>query len=333
MTKHAWAIGPHHARKPSSGDSLSISAIRARHRQVRSFCRKHAVRPNLPHVLGCRAPVRQRTSSGRPCTVELRQKAREVCVARWYDPGNGQFLSVDPDLAETDQPYAYASDDPVNESDPSGQTPLNPCNWFGVCHKLHEQVDAIGAVLSGKDVELYEQYSADIHESAAEFGLDPVLLATIIQLEGAGMETWKEAFYLGIGPPAETGFDLVRKDPGIGNTRPSNVQQVYETCFPGTAVPSQAKIRLWLSTSASYGIWAAGGYLALLRYDFSEAGYGYLSDRDDAISYEVGGTSDWPYLTSHNWEGQSATPRGRAYDFVSKIIATPLRRQARKGTV
>jgi hypothetical protein len=40
--------------------------------------------------------------------------------ARWYDPGTGQFLSVDPDLAETDQPYAYASDDPVNNSDPSG---------------------------------------------------------------------------------------------------------------------------------------------------------------------------------------------------------------------
>lgn len=29
-------------------------------------------------------------------------------------------MSVDPDLADTDQPYAYAGDDPVNESDPSG---------------------------------------------------------------------------------------------------------------------------------------------------------------------------------------------------------------------
>jgi len=29
-------------------------------------------------------------------------------------------MSVDPALAETDQPYAYASDDPVNEADPSG---------------------------------------------------------------------------------------------------------------------------------------------------------------------------------------------------------------------
>jgi hypothetical protein len=120
MTKRAWAVGPHHARKPSNGDSSSISAIGLRHRQVRSFCRKHAVRPNLPHVLGCRAPVWQRPSSGRPRTVELRQKARGVCVARWYDPGTGQFTTVDPDLAETDQPYAYAGDDPVDESDPTG---------------------------------------------------------------------------------------------------------------------------------------------------------------------------------------------------------------------
>jgi len=29
-------------------------------------------------------------------------------------------MSVDPDLAETDQPYAYAGDDPVNGADPSG---------------------------------------------------------------------------------------------------------------------------------------------------------------------------------------------------------------------
>ena len=40
--------------------------------------------------------------------------------ARWYDPGTGEFMSVDPDLAVTNQPYAYAGDDPVNEADPSG---------------------------------------------------------------------------------------------------------------------------------------------------------------------------------------------------------------------
>jgi hypothetical protein len=47
--------------------------------------------------------------------------------ARWYDPGTGQFLSVDPDLAETAQPYTYAGDDPVNMRDPSGNLTVGYC--------------------------------------------------------------------------------------------------------------------------------------------------------------------------------------------------------------
>ena len=40
--------------------------------------------------------------------------------ARYYDPTTGQFLSVDPLVAETGQPYSYANDDPINETDPTG---------------------------------------------------------------------------------------------------------------------------------------------------------------------------------------------------------------------
>jgi RHS repeat-associated protein len=40
--------------------------------------------------------------------------------ARWYQAGTGQFTSVDPAFDLTDQGYAYANGDPVNESDPSG---------------------------------------------------------------------------------------------------------------------------------------------------------------------------------------------------------------------
>jgi len=35
-------------------------------------------------------------------------------------------MSVDPALAETNEPYAYADDDPVNESDPSGDASCGP---------------------------------------------------------------------------------------------------------------------------------------------------------------------------------------------------------------
>jgi len=40
--------------------------------------------------------------------------------ARWYQPGTGQFTSVDPEVATTDASYSYAADDPINRSDPNG---------------------------------------------------------------------------------------------------------------------------------------------------------------------------------------------------------------------
>ncbi len=46
--------------------------------------------------------------------------------ARWYDPVTGQFLSVDPDVSQTLSSFAYGTDDPVNESDPSGLSSSGP---------------------------------------------------------------------------------------------------------------------------------------------------------------------------------------------------------------
>ena len=40
--------------------------------------------------------------------------------ARWFGPQTGEFTTVDPELADTNQAYAYAADDPVNLTDPSG---------------------------------------------------------------------------------------------------------------------------------------------------------------------------------------------------------------------
>jgi RHS repeat-associated protein len=44
-------------------------------------------------------------------------------VNRYYDPAAGQFQSADADVAQTDQPYQYASGDPVTVTDPSGLCP------------------------------------------------------------------------------------------------------------------------------------------------------------------------------------------------------------------
>jgi hypothetical protein len=41
-------------------------------------------------------------------------------VDRYYDPTTDQFLSVDPDVATTNQPYVFTNDDPLNAEDPTG---------------------------------------------------------------------------------------------------------------------------------------------------------------------------------------------------------------------
>jgi len=51
--------------------------------------------------------------------------------ARYYDPGTGQFLTVDPAVEMTDSPYGYASDDPLNAVDMSGLWDISGC--FIVC--------------------------------------------------------------------------------------------------------------------------------------------------------------------------------------------------------
>ena len=40
--------------------------------------------------------------------------------ARDYDPSTGQFLSVDPAVSSTQQPYAYANNSPLDRTDPTG---------------------------------------------------------------------------------------------------------------------------------------------------------------------------------------------------------------------
>ncbi len=46
--------------------------------------------------------------------------------ARTYDPATAQFLTVDPWVSITGEPYSYASDSPINSGDPTGLCNANP---------------------------------------------------------------------------------------------------------------------------------------------------------------------------------------------------------------
>ena len=41
-------------------------------------------------------------------------------VNRYYDPTTDQFLSIDPDVETTNQPYVFTNDNPLNAEDPLG---------------------------------------------------------------------------------------------------------------------------------------------------------------------------------------------------------------------
>jgi hypothetical protein len=57
----------------------------------------------------------------------LTQKpASSYLINRYYDPTTAQFLSVDPAVSATQQPYAYVGDNPTNTTDPSGL--MTPCD-------------------------------------------------------------------------------------------------------------------------------------------------------------------------------------------------------------
>jgi RHS repeat-associated protein len=47
-------------------------------------------------------------------------------IHRYYDPATAQFMSVDPAVAATGQPYIYTDGNPVNRTDPTGEKQVPP---------------------------------------------------------------------------------------------------------------------------------------------------------------------------------------------------------------
>jgi RHS repeat-associated protein len=84
------------------------------------YCQKHASAPLSP-FMAAKAASSERY--GTSTTIDYERttpNASDGSFNRYYDPTTDQFLSVDPAVATTGQPYAYSGDDPVNESDPTG---------------------------------------------------------------------------------------------------------------------------------------------------------------------------------------------------------------------
>ena len=44
-------------------------------------------------------------------------------INRYYDPTTDQYLSIDPAVTQTNQPYVFTNDNPLNATDPLGLAP------------------------------------------------------------------------------------------------------------------------------------------------------------------------------------------------------------------
>ena len=76
-----------------------------------SRCRKHAFARSSSNV-GLGTQVQGYSPRSRQVSCDLhRSLAVDCSVGRYYHPQTGQFLSVDPEVQQTQQAYPYAGDD------------------------------------------------------------------------------------------------------------------------------------------------------------------------------------------------------------------------------
>ena len=71
-----------------------------------------------------------------PTTNRTSHRSVSSVVNRYYDPATDQFLSIDPDFAMTDQPYVFANDNPLNDTDPLGNLACGVGPATGTCDKV-----------------------------------------------------------------------------------------------------------------------------------------------------------------------------------------------------
>jgi RHS repeat-associated protein len=76
--------------------------------------------------------------------------------ARFYDPVPASFLSVDPALAQTGSPYAYAAGNPLQLVDPLGLNPWD--NWTNSIKNTVKSLtnwDAVGDIMGSVDCKVF----------------------------------------------------------------------------------------------------------------------------------------------------------------------------------
>jgi RHS repeat-associated protein len=117
------------------------------------------------------------------------ESGQQYLHARYYDPSAGQFISRDPAVAATREPYAYTIDSPLNGSDPSG---LGGPNWGAGWNALVGGAKDLGRTLTDR-ARTGAAKAAAAGSSAYDSGqIDAFQLDDVIhQYKRGAQELWK----------------------------------------------------------------------------------------------------------------------------------------------
>lgn len=140
--------------------------------------RKHASAPFCRPIGPHRAESDRFRRSSAVISGRTATNASNRSINRYYDPTTGQFLSVDPLVDVTAQPYQYAGDDPVNNSDPSGEITCGSIIPVG-CGVVTDVQNGVSGAAQAVGSFVY-RYSGDIATVSS------ILAAVTIEVPGVG---------------------------------------------------------------------------------------------------------------------------------------------------
>jgi hypothetical protein len=167
---------------------------------------------------------------------------------RNYDPTTDQFLSIDPDVATTDQPYVFTNDNPLNATDPLGLSG-GPVVFGRPCKKNcgPSPLEIVNTIISATS-RAYTTANNFANHVVIGFG-GCIGVCANVALQGTTLT-------LSFG-----GFGLVEKGPyaGYSNLLPSQRQQTQVFISGGAGVGGSAETGVKPNGSIDHSDWEADG--------------------------------------------------------------------------
>lgn len=220
--------------------------------------------------------------------------------ARYYDPDTGQFLTRDPLLAVTQDPYGYALNNPVNATDPTGLCGIfgdGPCTPGGIASDLKKRGgqalnsagDAASAVVRstpvGRDLDLIARLTGHSAGVCAGGNVTVPYIDRSYQLCYTSTPSGEHGFVLtagaGVGAPSVTGYI----GPMFSNAQSFDDLRGRGSYAYGGAGPISGGAA-WGTDSCGDTTWSASGGYTPPGFGFTP--FGFSGGAGEATTYAHG---------------------------------------------